>query len=177
MCASARIFPFISKGQDDFTDVLAALHAGVGGSGVLELEGRIDHRLYRFGGNQLHHLGFDCLGNHRFIGDRAGAQRRPRMHEPFEHQATKIDVGAERSLKCDLHDAAFDRGRIVVAIDVFATDQVENDVGAAFTGRCFGRDDEIFVFVVNGDIGTKFDAGRAFFRRSGGGDDRPACGW
>ena len=38
MRASARIFPFISKGRDDFADVLAALHAGVGGSGVLELK-------------------------------------------------------------------------------------------------------------------------------------------
>ncbi len=34
-----EIFTFISKGQDDLADVLAALHAGVGSGRVLELEG------------------------------------------------------------------------------------------------------------------------------------------
>ena len=91
----------------------AALHAGMRGGGIVELEGRIDHW---------------------------------------------------RGLKGDLHDAAFDGGGVVVAIDVFAANHVEDDVGAAVAGCLLGCGDEIFGLVVNGDIGAERYACGAFFR-------------
>ena len=84
-----------------------------------------------------------------------GPQRRAGMGEPFEHQAAEIDTGARRRLKGDLYDAAFDGGCVVVAIDIFAADHVEDDVGAAAVGRLLGRGDEILGLVVDGEIGAE----------------------
>src|SRR5262249_45994107 len=77
-----------------------------------------------------------------------------------------IDIGTRRGLEGDLPDATFDGGCVVVAFDVFAANHVEDDVGAAVAGCLFGRGDEIFGLVVNGDIGPERDASGAFFRRS-----------
>jgi hypothetical protein len=65
-------------------------------------------------------------------------------------------------LKGDLYDAPFDGGCVVVAIDIFAADHVEDDVGAAVAGRLLGCGDEIFSLVVNGDIGAERNARGAF---------------
>ena len=72
---------------------------------------------------------------------------------------------------------AFDGGCVVVAIDIFAADHVEDDVGAAVAGRLLGCGDEIFGLVVNGDIGAERDASCAFFRRPGSRDDPRAEGF
>ena len=104
----------------------------------------------------------------------AGAQRRAGMSEPLEHEAAEIDVAMRAALESDLHDAPFDGGCLVVALDIVAADHVEDDVGAAAVGRLLGRGDEIFGLVVDGDVGAELAAGRAFFRRAGGGDDAGA---
>ena len=56
--------------------------------------------------------------------------------QPLEHQAAEIDVRPRRGLEGDLQDAAFDRRRLVVALDVVAADHVEDDVGAVVAVAC-----------------------------------------
>src|SRR3984885_5698007 len=96
------------------------------------------------------------------------------MRQTLEHEAKEIDGGAGRGLKRDLHDASVDGGSLVVAIDVLTTDHVEDDIGAAASGRLFGGGDEVLGLVVDGEIGTERDACRTFFRRSGCRDDTGA---
>ena len=48
-------------------------------------------------------------------------------------------------LESDLHDAPFDGGCIIVAIDILSADHVEDDVGAAVASRRLGCGDEISV--------------------------------
>src|SRR6185437_797601 len=111
-----EIFPLLSKGQDDFADMLAALHASMRSGHVMQFEGGIDHWLDRSGGDQLQDFGLDRAGDRSLVGSRTRAQRRAGMGEPFEHEPAEIDSGARRSLKGDLYDPPFDCGGIVVAV-------------------------------------------------------------
>ena len=96
------------------------------------------------------------------------------MGEPLEHEPAEIDAGARRRLEGDLHDAALDRRRVVIAVDIIAADHVEHDVGAAIAGGLFGRGDEIVGLIVNGDVGAEFSASLALLRRTGRDDDARA---
>ena len=55
----------------------------------------------------------------------------------------KSALATAPALRGDLHDAAFDRRRVVVARDIVAADHVEDDVGALAVGRLLDRGDEI----------------------------------
>ena len=74
----------------------------------------------------------------------------------------KSTVAFGAALECDLHDAALDRRRFVIARDVVAADHVEDNVGALVAGRGFGGGDEVLGLIVNGDVGAELAAGLAF---------------
>src|SRR5207302_4636074 len=64
----------------------------------------------------------------------------------------------------------------VVALDIVAPDHVEDNIGAAAAGRLLRGLNEVFTFIVNGNVGTELAAGLAFLGRSRGGDDLCAGG-
>src|SRR5581483_5335703 len=164
LCALAADLPVESKGQDDLADMRAGLHAGMRGRRLSKGEGTVDHRPDAAGRQQRQHLGFERLAHGRFILDRARAQRRSGVMQALEHDADEIHVGARRRLERDLHDAALDAGRLVIALDIVAADHVEDNIGALAAGRRFGDRDEVFALIVNGEIGAELARGLAFLR-------------
>jgi len=76
----------------------------------------------------------------------------------FEHDTAEVDVGAWRTLEGDLHDAALDGGRFVVAFDVVAADHVENNLGTAAAGPRFDGGGEVFGLIVNGNVSARHAA-------------------
>ncbi len=76
------------------------------------------------------HLGAQSLGDHRFFRWRARAQGRAGVDKALGHDRPQIDSRLLSFQKRDLHNAPVQRGRLIVALDVIATDHVENDVGA-----------------------------------------------
>ena len=72
------------------------------------------------------------------------------------------------ALHGDLHDPAFQRGCVIITVDVVAADHVEDYIRPLCVGRGFGRGDEILGLIVNGRIRAEPPAGRAFFIRPGG---------
>ena len=139
-----------------------------------EREGLEDHRLDLARRDQRQRIVLDRARDRTFVGVRARAQRRAGVMQPLEHEAHEIDLRLRAALECDLHDAALHRGRFVIARDVIAADHVQYNVGALVAGGRFGGRDEVLGFIVNGDVGAELAAGRAFFRRAGGGDDARA---
>src|SRR5262249_45134571 len=87
--------------------------------------------------------------------------------QSLEHDAAKIDGGARRTLKCNLHNAPLDSRRFVIAFDVVASYHVEHHLRAGATSRAFRERNEILGLVVDGDIGAETTAGVAFLRASG----------
>ena len=143
--------------------MLAAFHAGMGSGSLAQRKSRVDYRLDPAGGDQWQHFGLDSAGNGALVRHRAGAQRRAGVGQPLEHQPPEIDGGARRALEGDLHDAAFDGGGLIIAIDIVAADDVEHEIGAAVAGRLFGHGDEILGLVVDGDVGAELAAGLRTF--------------
>ena len=78
--------------------------------------------------------------------------------QALQHDPAEINGGFGRSLEGDLHDAAFDRGGFVIALDVVAADHVEDHVGAFAGGRGLGHGDEVFGLVIDRDIGAELAA-------------------
>ena len=70
------------------------------------------------------------LGHRRLEGDRPVAQRRAGMGQPLDHQEADRNLGLVAVLGADLDDAAFLGRGGVVAGDIVAADQVDDDVGA-----------------------------------------------
>ena len=88
----------------------------------------------------------------------------------FSMMRVKFTLALAPPRKRDLDDAAFDRGGLVVSLDVVAADHVENDVRAGATGRSLGLGDEILGLVVDRAVGAELQAGVAFLLRAGGDD-------
>ena len=165
-CTSSTIFPICV-----LASMRACASAALASGKVLSITG-----LDLAGGDERQHALLDRARDRAFVRDRACAQGRAGMGEPLHHDAAEIDRGLRAGEKGDLHDAPVDRGGFVVALDVVAADHVEDDVGALAAGRVFGRGDEIFGLIVNGDVGAELAAGLAFLRRAGGRDDAGAEG-
>ena len=160
-----------SNRQHDLADMGARFHAGMGGRSLRQREGRVHDRLHLAGRDQRQHVLLDRRARSRPC-------RRPsraRSVEPvwvsrLSMMRRKSTVAFGRALEGDLHHAPFDRGRLVVALDVVAAHHVEDNIGALAAGRGLGGGDEVFGLIVNGDVGAELAAGLAFLRRAGGGD-------
>ena len=155
--------PGALRRQHDLPNVGAAFHQCMRRGCLGKNERSIDHRLDPARGNQWPDLFFDRPHDRGLVRNRPGPQRRTRMGQALEQKVTKINGGARRGLKSDLHHAAIDRGRLIVALDVITADDVENDVGSLAGGLLFGNGDEILGPVVDGPCRTKGARGCAFF--------------
>ena len=82
-----------------------------------------------------------------------------RCGQALEHERRKSTVAFGAALEGDLHDAPFDGGGLVVALDVVAADHVEDNIGALAAGRLLRRGDEVLGLVVDRDVGAEL-AGR-----------------
>src|SRR5215203_5815640 len=137
----------------------AALHTGMRSGSLCQLKRAIDQRLDALGRDEWQHMFLDGARDRAFIGNRTSAQRRASVMETLEHDSTEINCRFRRTLKSNLHDAPFDGGSLVVALDVIASHHVENNIGAPAASRSLGDGHKVFRLIVNGRIGTELAAG------------------
>src|SRR5262245_23927455 len=170
-CYGSAKCPQDLKRQHDLADMLARFHERMGGGGFAQWKRPVDDGLDLSGGDQRPDVLLDRTRDRRLVRHRARPQRRAGMGQALEHDAAEIDGRLRAALERDLHDAAVDRGSLVVALDVVAADHVDDELGAPTAGRLLGDADEVLGPVVHGDVGAEPAACLAFLRRSGRGDD------
>ena len=102
-------------------------------------------------------------------------QRRASIDETFEHHRHEIDLGLGAEREGKLNNTAVRRGRFEVALDVRATDNIENNV-STFQFLAYDSD-EILLAIVDHAVGTEHAADTAAFRRAVRGKDGGAEGF
>ena len=143
--------------------------------GVRERHRRVDDRADVPGDHRRPQLFADVGDDLRLLRRRSGAQGRRGDRLASLHERAEVEFGGRAALHADDDEAAVGGECGDVALEVFGSDDVEDDIGAGRPVRV-GADlvdagDEVLLAVVDDGVGAEFAAELGLLRGADGDDD------
>ena len=136
--ARCRAWPAGSHGEHDLADVRARsmrawASAALASGKVESITGLIEPAA-----TSGQTLVLNAAGDRRLFRDRAGTQRRAGVDEALAHQVAEVGGRLGAAGERHLGDGALFGRAIVVAVDVVAADDVDDQIGALAAGGLLG---------------------------------------
>jgi hypothetical protein len=138
--------------QHHLAHVLARLEVGVGGRGLFQREGRVDHRFELAGRDPRPDHALDLGGQPRLLVGRAGAQGRAGDRRALLHDLHHRNLQHGSGQGGDVDDAAAGVQGVEVLVEIAGPDHVQHHVDPA--GR-LGDLGEVLGLGVDGDVGAQ----------------------
>ena len=107
----------------------------------------------------------------RLVGRRARAQGRADHLQAAHQQCGEVELGARAAHEADDDQAAVDRERGDVGLEILAADAVEHDVDAGAAGRLAHRRREVAVAIVDRHVGAVLETAPTLLGAAGGHED------
>ena len=123
--------------------MLSGFHDAVCLSGLAQRKNRMSNAAQRAPGKDRPYLFAKIPGHLGLEGVRAGPQGRAGVTDPFEHHWHQVNFNLRAEVECQLDDARVVARGLYIAGDIIATDDIEDNVGAA----CLATDRNEILFV------------------------------